>query len=180
MGLALLAVIVVIVLLVVRPGGGDTDAPGQTKTPPPSQSETTDADSSVACDPASVVVTAATDKGRYEAGETPMVSMTLNNAGAAACTIDVDATKQYYAIVSGNDPIWNSRDCQTDEPKPFPLVLEPGVAVPLPAIGWDRTRSATSTCDADRAPVVAGGATYRLSASLGDSAAAEDVAFLLF
>lgn len=179
-GLALLAVIVVIVLLVVRPGGGEADLPAATRSPVPSQTETTDADESVACDPASVVVTPVTDKERYEAGETPMISMTITNAGAVACTVDVDATKQYYAIVSGSDPIWNSRDCQTDEPKPFPQVLEPGVELPLPAIPWDRTRSAVDTCDAERPPVVAGGATYRLTASLGEATSSGDVAFLLF
>lgn len=180
-GLALLAVIVVIVLLVVRPGGGDeTDARGETKTPAPSQTETTDADDSVACDPAAILVTAATDKESYQAGETPMVSMTIKNAGATACTVDIDPTKQYYAIVSGSDPIWNSRDCQSDEAQAYPQVLQPGVDLPLPAIPWDRTRSSVDTCDAERPAVVAGGATYRLSASLGDVASSGDVAFLLF
>lgn len=182
-GLALLAVIVVIVLLVVRPGGADdTDAREGTRSPAPSQTETTpaDVDESVACAPASVVVTPVTDKDSYQAGETPMISMTIKNAGAVACTVDLDATQQYYAIVSGTDPIWNSRDCQTDEARPFPQVLEPGVELPLPAIGWDRTRSAPDTCDADRAPVIAGGATYRLTAALGDASSTGDVAFLLF
>lgn len=181
-GLALLAVIVVIVLLVVRPGGGDDDAGsrGEPNAPQPTQTETADADETVACDPAAVLVTPVTDKDSYQAGETPMISMTLTNTGAVACTVDVDATKQYYAIVSGSDPIWNSRDCQTDAPQPFPQVLEPGLALSLPAIPWDRTRSSPDTCDADRAPVIAEGATYRLSASLAESSSPGDVAFLLF
>jgi hypothetical protein len=181
-GLAVLAVIVVIVLLIVRPGAGADDAkkPGASDSPEPGSSETTKADASAACDPAVIVLTPVTDKESYQAGETPMISMTVKNSGAAACTIDVDATKQYYEIVSGSDPIWNSRDCQTDAPKAFPQVLQPGVDLALPAIAWDRTRSSADTCAADRPQVTAGGATYRLTVSLGDVTSAGDVAFLLF
>jgi hypothetical protein len=181
-GLGVLAVIVVIVLLIVRPGAGadDTKKPGASDNPSANSSETPKADDSAPCDPASLVVTPVTDKESYQPGETPMISMTVKNGGAAACTVDLDATKQLYQIVSGSDPIWNSADCQTDAAKPFPQVLEPAQVLPLPAIPWDRTRSSADTCDAERPQVTAGGATYRLTVSLGEATSAGDVAFLLF
>lgn len=181
-GLGVLAVIVVIVLLIVRPGAGaedDPKTPGASDSPDPSSSETTDADDSTACDPAAIVLTPVTDKESYQAGETPMISMKIKNSGAAACTYDVGTAAQLYEIVSGSDPIWNSRDCQQD-PQPMEQVLEPGIELTTTPFAWDRTRSTADTCDADRPQVTAGGATYRLSVSLGEAKSAEDVAFLLF
>jgi hypothetical protein len=182
-GLGLLAVIVVIVLLVVRPGAasdGDTK-PGAdpSESSKPSASETTASDPSAACDPAVITVTPVTDKESYAAGETPMLSMTIKNAGAVACTFDVGTDAQLYEIVSGPDPIWNSRDCQ-QEPAPLDQVLEPGVELTTTPFAWDRTRSSADTCDADRPQVTGGGATYRLSVSLGEATSASDTAFLLY
>jgi hypothetical protein len=180
-GLGVLAVIVVIVLLIVRPGAGadEPKTPGGSDSPDPSSSETTDADDSAACDPAAIMLTPVTDKDSYQAGETPMISMKIKNSGAAACTYDVGTAAQLYEIVSGSDPIWNSRDCQKD-PQPMEQVLEPGIELTTTPFAWDRTRSSADTCDADRPQVTAGGATYRLSVSLGEAKSAEDIAFLLF
>jgi len=180
-GLGVLAVIVVIVLLIVRPGAGADDAkkPDASDTPAPSASETTAADESAPCDPASIQLTPVTDKDSYQAGETPMISMKVKNAGAGACTFDVGTAAQLYQIVSGSDPIWNSRDCQSD-PQPMEQVLEPGIELTTTPFPWDRTRSSADTCDAERPQVTAGGATYRLSVSLGEATSASDVAFLLF
>lgn len=179
-GLGVLAVIVVIVLLIVRPGAGaDGPKKGASESPSPSSSETTKADDSTPCDPAAILLTPVTDKESYQPGETPMISMTIKNSGAAACTYDVGTAAQLYEIVSGSDPIWNSRDCQSD-PQPLEQVLEPGIELTTTPFPWDRTRSSADTCDAERPQVTAGGATYRLSVSLGDAKSAGDVAFLLF
>lgn len=181
-GLGVLAVIVVIVLLIVRPGAGAGENPkgaDASKSPDPSASETTKADGSTPCDPAAIQLTPVTDKESYQPGETPMISMTIKNSGAAACTFDVGTAAQLYAIVSGSDPIWNSRDCQSD-PQPLEQVLEPGIELTTTPFAWDRTRSSADTCEADRPQVTAGGATYRLSVSLGEATSASDVAFLLF
>lgn len=180
-GLGALAVIVVIVLLIVRPGAGAGDDPkgDASRSPDPSSSETAKADDSAPCDPAAILLTPVTDKESYQAGETPMISMTITNSGAAACTYDVGTAGQLYEIVSGSDPIWNSRDCQSD-PQPLEQVLQPGVELTTTPFPWDRTRSSADTCDADRPQVTAGGATYRLSVSLGEAKSAGDTAFLLF
>lgn len=181
-GLGVLAVIVVIVLLIVRPGAGAEEPrtpSGASDSPAPGASETTDADGSAPCDPAAITLTPVTDKESYQAGEVPMISMKIVNSGATACTFDVGTGAQLYSIVSGSDPIWNSRDCQQD-PQELEKVLEPGVELTTTPFAWDRTRSSADTCDADRPEVTAGGATYRLSVSLGEAKSAGDVAFLLF
>ncbi|QEO09193.1 hypothetical protein [Protaetiibacter larvae] len=182
-GLAVLAVIVVIVLLVIPRGGDDPDrAPGAGSSQTPSDDETTDgaaADPTAACDPAVIELTPVIDATEFPAGQNPLISMEITNTGAVPCTINVGTDAQRYDIVSGADPIWNSQDCQTS-PTPQDQVLQPGVAVSTTPFPWDRTRSSADTCSADRPQVTAGGATYRLSVSLGDVTSASDVPFLLY
>lgn len=186
-GIAALAVIVVVVLLIwgVASGAGsgsdpnDDKSPSSSDSPNPTDTETGAADGSTPCDPAVIVLAAVTDKTEYQAGENPMISMTITNSGTSACTYNVGTDAQLYSIVSGEDPIWNSRDCQAD-PAPLEQVLQPGVAVPTSPFPWDRTRSSADTCASDRPQVTAGGATYRLSVELGEAKSAEDTPFLLF
>lgn len=185
MGLAVLAVIVIVVLLIwgvasgAGSGAGPDKSPSNSGTPNPTDTETSSADGSAPCDPAVIVLAAVTDKTEYQAGENPLISMTITNSGTSACTYNVGTDAQLYSIVSGEDPIWNSRDCQTD-PAPFDQVLQPGVAVPTTPFAWDRTRSSADTCTSERPQVTAGGATYRLSVELGEAKSLEDTPFLLF
>jgi len=184
-GLAALAVVVIIALLIwgVASGAGSGSDPGKSPaasdTPDPTDTESPDADGSTPCDADAITLVAVTDKTEYQAGENPLISMTITNSGTTACTYNVGTDAQLYSIVSGEDPIWNSRDCQTDA-APQELVLEPGVATPTTPFAWDRTRSSADTCESDRPQVTAGGATYRLSVELGDAKSAEDTPFLLF
>jgi hypothetical protein len=107
-----------------------------------------------------------------------MISMRITNTGRSACTLDVGTAQQEYVIVSGSDPIWNSRDCQT-ESAPLDRVLQPNEPLTSNPFPWDRTRSSTSTCGTARPEVIAAGSTYRLSVKLGDLTSASDAAFIL-
>jgi hypothetical protein len=184
-GVAFLAVVVVVVLLIwgVASGAGSGSDPGDDASPSnsdtPNPSDTADADGSTPCDPEVIVLTPVTDKTEYQAGENPMISMSITNSGSSACTYNVGTDAQLYSIVSGEDPIWNSRDCQTDA-APFEQVLQPGVPMTTTPFAWDRTRSSTDTCASEREQVTAGGATYRLSVELGEAKSLEDAPFLLF
>lgn len=186
--LGLIAVIVVIVLIVVRPGqgepgGGAGPTPDPTGTtaasPDPTPSFTSPAGGEE-CDPRQVRLTAVTDSNSYKPDEKPMISMTIENVGAAACTYDVGTGAQEYLITSGSDRIWSSKDCQTD-PTSEPFVLEPGVELTTTPFAWARERSSKDTCDGKRPAAVAGpdGPTYRLQVKLGD-AESEPVAFRLY
>jgi hypothetical protein len=177
--LGLVAIIVVIVLIVTSlqgGGGGPTPSPtpsGTTSTAPQGSGDDEDA-----CDPGAITLEPITDATHYAAGVTPLVSMRITNTGSSACTLDVGTAQQEYVIVSGSDPIWNSRDCQTDA-EAFDLVLEPNDPVTTNPFPWDRTRSSTSTCASARPEVIAAGSTYRLSVKLGDLTSAGDAAFIL-
>ncbi len=175
--LGLIAVIVIIVLIIVRPGaentGNESPAPSAapTNTAPP-------AEEGEACNPAVIELEPITDATSYASGVQPMISMSVTNTGSVACSLDVGTSAQVYYIVSGEDPIWNSRDCQQGGDA-FEQVLEPNTPLTTQPFPWDRTRSAPDTCSTARPEVIGGGATYRLSVALGDIESAEDTPFIL-
>lgn len=175
--LGLIAVIVIIVLIIV---GGNR---GETPTPTPSTSSSAKTDDSktaepAACNPAALTVTAVTDKGSYGSGEQPLLSMTIENTGAAACTVNGGTDATTFTIASGSETYWSSADCLTDA-APAPTVLEPGVPKSTTPFPWERTRSSTTTCDAERPAVPAGGASYHLTVALGDVVSATTKQFVL-
>jgi len=175
--LGLLAVIIIILLIVFRPTG---ERPTPTaSTPKPTATTATGDDDAEACDPANVELTAITDKGGYNEGELPLLSMSITNTGSTACTINAGTDAQEYIITSGSDQIWSSRDCQT-EPAATETVLQPGIAKATTPFPWDRTRSSTDTCAGDRPQVGAGGASYHLTVKLGEIESAATKQFLLY
>jgi hypothetical protein len=176
--IGLVAVIVIILLIVFRPQGG-TPTPTNTSTTPPATSSTEEDAEVAACTPDQVSLEAITDKGGYNAGEDVMVSMTITNIGAAACTINAGTDAQEYIIASGSEQYWSSRDCQADA-APTEVTLEPGVAKSTNPFAWDRTRSSADTCSGDRPAVGAGGASYHLTVKLGDIESAATKQFLLY
>lgn len=175
--LGLIAVIVIIVLIVVRPGAENTG--NETPAPTAEPSETAvSGEEGEACNPAVIQIEPITDSASYAAGVQPLISMSITNTGSVACTLDVGTSEQVYYIVSGSDPIWNSRDCQQGG-EAFEQLLEPNTPLTTQPFGWDRTRSAPDTCASSRPEVIAGGATYRLSVALGAIESAEDTPFIL-
>ncbi len=168
--LLVVVVIVVVVLIIVRPGSG---SPTGTPTGSNSASHTpstsaTSGSPSAACDPSVITLTPVTDAASYAAGVQPMLSMTITNSGASACTFDVGTDAQVYLITSGSDQIWSSKDCQT-APAANKQILEPGKALSTTPFAWDRTRSSTTTCTGNRPEVTAGGASYHLTVQVGDA-----------
>jgi hypothetical protein len=170
--LGLIAVVVIIVLIVTRPGSADADKQpaGATESNQPTDGETSAPPASgevTECDPSVLKLEAVTDKGEYAAGETPMISMTLTNNGALACTINAGTDVQELVVGSGEDQYWSSKDCQTN-PAAAPITLEPGVPQATSPIPWERVRSSVDTCEGERPEVTAGGASYHLTVRLGD------------
>ncbi len=162
----LLAVIIVIVLIVSRPGGG---TPASTATPPVhsvSTSSSTSTANATACDPKKIMLEAVTNATSYDPGVNPLLSFTLKSTALTPCTLSAGTDTQQYKITSGSETIWNSKDCQSGAVATS-VTLQPGVPLSPAAIPWDRTRSATDTCTAVRSPVVAGGASYHLTVTVG-------------
>lgn len=198
-GLGLIAVIVVIVLIVVRPGTAEPTGAGE-PTPAASdeaaaEDEPTDLEAAAdeagtggeatgvdgapgACTADQVQVTPVTDAEAYSAEAQPQLSLTLLNTSSTSCTMEAGSDVQEFVITSGADRVWSSRDCQV-EAVAASIVLEPGVERATTPIPWNRTRSEPGVCDVQRSPVTAGGATYRLSVTIGGLEGDGDRPFLL-
>jgi hypothetical protein len=190
-GLGLLAVIVAIVLIIVQPGGAtptpaatsgtSTTNPGGGSTAGSSPASTSAAGTSnaPACDPDDLTVGAVTDAVDYQAGVLPQLSLTITNNGTAPCVYNVGTSQQVLAITSGAETYWMSSDCQTD-PADLEAVLEPGKTETSAPIQWSRERSAEGACDTAGAAVPANGASYYLTAKVGDVSSTESRQFLLY
>lgn len=176
--LVLLAIIAIIVMIVVQPRGGNPTT--VSTNPTPTATATPGADGEVVpCDPAKITIEPITDADSYEPGVNPQLSFTLKSAMTSPCTLAIDTDKQEFRVTSGDELIWTSKDCQTGSVA-AEIVLQPGVPKQSASISWDRTRSSADTCDVTREPVVAGGASYHLSVSVGDVESTKTKQFLLY
>jgi len=181
-GLGLLAVIAIILLIVFGPkASSDPASPSPSETPAGASSNTpveTDAAGSTVCDPAKLTLEAVTDASSYDEGQNPQLSFSIKSTMTEPCSVEAGSDIQEFVITSGEDEIWNSKHCQTGG-EAGTVVLQPGVPVQSSSIEWDRTRSATDTCESDRPVVTAGGASYHLEVSLGDISSESTKQFLL-
>ena len=132
-----------------------------------------------ACDPTKVTVEAVTDATSYDAGVNPALSFTLKSIMTDPCLLAVGTDVQEYKITSGDELIWTSKDCQTDNVAAT-VVLQPGVPKSGSSLTWDRTRSSKDTCDSAREPVIAEGASYHLTVVVGELTSKNDRQFLLY
>jgi len=184
--LGLLAIVAVIVLIIVKPGGagGARDAqqvevPSDLPSSATEDDESSDPEQPPACAAGDLAVAAVTDKGDYAEGETPKLSLTVENTGGEACSADLGSAGMEFTVTSGEDQVWRSVDCQKNA-ESLAVILEPGKPLESEPITWDRTRSSTETCDITRDPVVAGGASYHLAVKAGGVDGRETAQFLLY
>jgi hypothetical protein len=109
----------------------------------------------------------------------PQLSLTITNTGTTPCVYNVGTSQQVLTITSGAETYWMSSDCQTD-PSDLEAVLEPGKTETSAPVQWSRERSAADACGTPGAQVPAEGASYYLTANVGDVAAQESRQFLLY
>ncbi|KQX08014.1 MULTISPECIES: hypothetical protein [unclassified Leifsonia] len=189
-GLGLIAVIVAIILIVVRPGSS-SGQPNDQKAPQAvsTSSEKPAADATaiptdavdakgVACKDDDLVVKAVTDLEAYAADQKPQLTLSLTNTGSKPCVVNAGSSQQVFTITSGDEVYWLSTDCQKDAVD-AEVTLKPNVPIGSAApLTWDRTRSSADSCDGDREVVPAGGASYKLTVTLGN-VTSEPTQFLL-
>lgn len=177
-GLGLLAVIAIILLIVFGPKASSEPS---ASTPAGSESSTpaaTDSPGSGQCDPAKLTLESITDASNYDEGQKPQLSFSITSTMTEPCSFAAGSDIQKFVITSGTDEIWNSTHCQTDG-EARSIVLQPGVSVQSSSIEWDRTRSATDTCDSERPVVTAEGASYHLDVTVGDTVSESSKQFIL-
>ena len=168
----LVVLVVVVVLIIVRPGFAGT------ATPEPEPEIAVEVIKPPDCLPSQIELVAKTDQSSYGAGENPQLWLGVTNTSSLECTLGVGTDQQRYVVTSGDDRIWASDDCQTDS-VPYDITLGPGETQETTALAWDRTRSTTETCEAERPVMPGGGASYHLGVSLGAVSSEETKQFLL-
>ncbi|PZE36958.1 MULTISPECIES: hypothetical protein [unclassified Curtobacterium] len=156
-------------------GASDAASGAPKSSPAPSAAARKDG---AACDPHQIELTPVLDKRVYAAGEDPQVAMSIKNTGSNSCHMDLGSAQQVLTITSGTEQYWSSKDCQTGGTDQD-VTLKAGQELTTPAIAWDRTRSSATTCDAARASVTGGGASYHLQVAVGEITSAESVQFVL-
>ncbi|MBS1905094.1 MAG: hypothetical protein JST33_00690 [Actinobacteria bacterium] len=145
----------------------------------PAPTSTADA-GPVPCTAAEIKVTAVTDHDTYSADENPQLSISLTNSGTKDCTMNVGTTTQTFTITSGNDTWWRSTDCQQTPSDAIQTVKAGATITSSAPVVWDRTRSSVDTCAAtDRQRAPGGGASYRLTVSIGGFQSTNPLQFLL-
>ena len=144
--------------------GQGGEAAGNSSTAKPKPGGKPGTPPSAVCDEAGIKVAAATDKEAYGPEESPVLTLRVTNTGKAPCDINVGTSQMEYQITSGDDVIFNSRDCQLDSTD---LVknLKPGASETANFL-WKVKRSAPE-CSKVAAEPGRGGATYALVATMG-------------
>jgi hypothetical protein len=176
--------LVVVVYLVLRltTGGGQSNPTGDAGTAGSTSTSTHAADGPqagaeaettptagatsggvAACDAASLQVTATADATTYASGSQPKVGMRIKNIGPAACTLDAGSAALELKIVSGNDRIWSSDDCQQEASSNVQTV-EPGGEL-ASSVVWPLQRSAEGCPSGLSAPKPG---TYQLTGRVGE------------
>lgn len=130
----------------------------QVATPPPSAEA-----SEPVCDPAQIVVSAATDAPAYASGQNPVLTLTVTNNGDVACPVNVGTSQMEFLVTSGEDRIFSSVDCQ-EGPEDLDREILPGGSEEA-NFTWERNRSVPG-CEAVEASPTPG--FYNLTVSLGD------------
>lgn len=151
-------------LLGVGPGGADKGTGGSEAAEEVQPAVKPGTPPSVVCDESGIKVTAAVDKPSYGPTEQPVLSLKVTNAGKGPCDINVGTSQMQYEITSGNDVIFNSKNCQLD-PEDLVRNLAPGASETANLV-WKVNRNAPG-CEKVATAPGRGGATYALVATLG-------------
>jgi Flp pilus assembly protein TadG len=114
------------------------------------------------CDESGIKVSGSVDKTSYEAGADPKLTLRVTNTGQAPCDINVGTSQMEFKITSGNDVIFNSRDCQSGS-SDLVKNLKPG-ASETANFTWMRNRSMPGCTKVAATP---GAGTYVFVTTLG-------------
>ncbi|ALE04297.1 hypothetical protein AL755_00900 (plasmid) [Arthrobacter sp. ERGS1:01] len=117
------------------------------------------------CDEAGIKVGGTVDKTSYPSGQDPKLTLKVTNTGKSPCDINVGTSQMEFKVTSGDDTVFNSRDCQA-ESTDLVKNLRPG-ASETATFTWKRNRTAPGCAKGTSTAVSGGGATYVFVATLG-------------
>lgn len=138
----------------------------------------------VSCPSGAVSVTVFVGDGtatvtQFAKGVDPKLWFSLTNNSKRACTFEAGSIGQFYAITTGPDTVWQSKDCDRTQDVSAVVTLQPKQVMMSPPSEWYRVMSSSTGCGTGQKPVVAGGASYHLSVTVNGVKSANDVQFVL-
>ncbi|MEY4310721.1 MAG: hypothetical protein RLZ71_647 [Actinomycetota bacterium] len=121
------------------------------------------------CAPGTVGVTAIVgdasgEKLSFEGSERPQVWFRITNNGTVACKFNAGPRVQFFKITSGDELIWNSKDCPRAGLGDLEVTLKPGESKESGKNEWYRVHSSSSGCGDGQVPAEAG--AYKLYAEV--------------
>lgn len=125
-----------------------------------------------ACEPGMVQIIAGigdasqTPKAQFASGENPFLWFNMTNNSKVACTFDAGSLVSFFQIKSGEQLIWDSKQCERSADVSAVGILQPGQSLNSPASTWLRVFSSVTGCSTAQQPAVAGGASYQLKATV--------------
>jgi hypothetical protein len=111
----------------------------------------------------------------------PSFTFTVTNTGTESCNFNAGSKVSFYTVTSGEEVIWDNKDCKTraTSDMDYIVALEPGVPMAANPSTWERVRSSSTGCDATTEKAVTGaGASYHLVATV-NGVKSESVQFIL-
>ncbi|MEZ2391717.1 hypothetical protein AB6813_19630 [bacterium RCC_150] len=145
-------------------------AAGPTPSAVPTAATTVTATPTPVCDLNQVTVSASTDQPSYTAGQNPVLSMKITNGGAAPCQVNVGTSQMEFLVMSGEDRIFSSKDCQAAS-EDLVKQIDPGKSE-IANFPWQRNRSAEGCAVVSAKPA---NGTYTFKAVLGNKASAKAI-----
>ncbi len=125
------------------------------------------------CDQSKVTVKASTDAESYSTGKNPVFTLTVTNGGSVACEVNVGTSQMEFLVLSGEDRIFSSKDCQ-EKAVDLKKTIAPGVSEKA-VFPWQRNRSVEGCTAVAAKPGVGPNALYTLTVKLGDRTSSKAV-----
>lgn len=181
--LALLAVLVLLLLLALKACGGSDPKPQSLAGPSPSPSAIVKASLKPAAQPSAspaqpspspspaapkpcsdsvLQVTTVADAASYNSGAAPRFTLTVRNTGTVACTRALGPDAVELRVLSGEDRIWSSDDC--NDAKGQGVLTLPAGQGRATIVQWPGKRTKPGC----QIGAVAQPGTYRVIARVGD------------
>lgn len=111
-----------------------------TATPTPTPTSDSAAAGPVKCAKSVLSVRIKTDRDTYSGSQKPKLYLGVKNSGPNACLVNLGSKALSFTIISGNDRIWSSDDCQGKGTSDIRL-LKPGQTLWARSV-WSKVRSA--------------------------------------
>lgn len=115
----------------------------------------------------------------FAAEETPYIWFTLTNTNSVDCLFNAGPKVQYFSILSGEQLIWSSKDCDRTGLEDTNITLKADETIASTPQPWEKVFSSSSGCGADQAPVVTGGASYHLKVEVNGELSKNTQQFVL-